>query len=185
MAGVPAIAEEAAALVTSSKVVRLPENFCAKSPISDLQQLVTFNGRRGSRCGSCRSDHRVRSVFSRWVIFGTDKAEDCVTSKPKPTRTMGALHFEDLEPHRFEDLIRQLAYDFRSWRQLEATGRAGGDDGFDVRGFETNPHAEVLERVPVMLSHFSGVMAGLVPAIHALLADTRHEKRGCPRQARA
>ena len=42
-----------------------------------------------------------------------------------------------------------------------------------------------LERVPVMLSHFSGVMAGLVPAIHALLADTRHEKRGCPRQARA
>jgi hypothetical protein len=26
-----------------------------------------------------------------------------------------------------------------------------------------------------MLSHFSGVMAGLVPAIHALLADTRQE----------
>ena len=46
-------------------------------------------------------------------------------------------------------------------------------------------YARPLERVPVMLSHFSGVMAGLVPAIHALLADTRQEKRGCPRQARA
>jgi hypothetical protein len=28
-------------------------------------------------------------------------------------------------------------------------------------------HCPGLERVPVMLSHFSGVMAGLVPAIHA------------------
>src|SRR5258708_18874832 len=32
---------------------------------------------------------------------------------------------------------------------------------------------------------FSGVMAGLVPAIHALLAQARQERRGCPRQARA
>jgi len=38
-----------------------------------------------------------------------------------------------------------------------------------------NNDAFHLERVPVMLSHFSGVMAGLVPAIHALLADTRQE----------
>jgi len=29
------------------------------------------------------------------------------------------------------------------------------------------------------------VMAGLVPAIHVLLAATRQERRGCPRQARA
>jgi hypothetical protein len=46
---------------------------------------------------------------------------------------------EDLEPHRFEDLIRQLIYDFRSWRALEATGRGGSDDGFDVRGVEIVP----------------------------------------------
>jgi len=32
---------------------------------------------------------------------------------------------------------------------------------------------------------FSGVMAGLVPAIHVLLAESRRERRGCPRQARA
>lgn len=52
------------------------------------------------------------------------------------TRTIGPLHLEDLEPHRFEDLIRQLLYDFRPWRSLEATGRAGSDDGFDARAVE-------------------------------------------------
>ena len=52
------------------------------------------------------------------------------------TRTIGPLHLEDLEPHRFEDLIRQLIYDFREWKTLEATGRGGGDDGYDARGEE-------------------------------------------------
>lgn len=49
---------------------------------------------------------------------------------------MGPIHFEDLDPHRFEDLVRQLAYDFRRWRSIESTGRGGGDDGFDVRAYE-------------------------------------------------
>jgi hypothetical protein len=52
------------------------------------------------------------------------------------TRTIGQLHFEDLEPHRFEDLVRQLVYGFKNWRRLEATGRSGSDDGFDARGYE-------------------------------------------------
>lgn len=52
------------------------------------------------------------------------------------TRTIGPLHFEDLDPKRFEDLVRQLAYQFKPWRRLEATGRSGGDDGFDARGYE-------------------------------------------------
>jgi len=46
------------------------------------------------------------------------------------------LHFEDLEPHRFEDLVRQLVYDFRPWHGLEATGRMGSDEGVDIRGLE-------------------------------------------------
>ena len=46
------------------------------------------------------------------------------------------MHFEDLEPHRFEDLIRQLIYDFREWHRLEATGRQGSEEGFDIRGWE-------------------------------------------------
>lgn len=44
-----------------------------------------------------------------------------------------------MEPKRFEDMVRQLAYDFKPWRQLEATGRSGGDAGFDIRGFEIVP----------------------------------------------
>jgi hypothetical protein len=55
---------------------------------------------------------------------------------PKPTRTINPLHFEDLEPHRFEDLVRQLAYSFRRWRVLEPLGRSGADDGIDIRGIE-------------------------------------------------
>jgi hypothetical protein len=53
-----------------------------------------------------------------------------------PTRTFNPLPFTDLEPKRFEDLVRQLVYDFRPWRRLEATGRSGSDDGFDARGLE-------------------------------------------------
>lgn len=59
-----------------------------------------------------------------------------------PTRTFGPLHFEDLEPHRFEDLVRQLAYDFKPWHSIEATGRAGADRGFDVRAHEALPNAQ-------------------------------------------
>lgn len=56
------------------------------------------------------------------------------------TRTLNPLPFGDLEPHRFEDLVRQLAYDFQNWRSLEATGRSGSDEGIDIRGFErTSP----------------------------------------------
>lgn len=64
-----------------------------------------------------------------------------MNSDPMPSisRTYGPIHFEDLEPHRFEDLVRQLIYDFRPWQQIEATGRAGSDESFDVRAFEAMP----------------------------------------------
>jgi hypothetical protein len=52
------------------------------------------------------------------------------------TKTLNPLHFEDLEPHRFEDLVRQVIYDFKEWSLLEPTGRLGSDDGYDARGFE-------------------------------------------------
>lgn len=57
-------------------------------------------------------------------------------AKPHVTRTIGPIHFEDLDPHRFEDLIRQLSYDFKQWQSIESTGRGGADDGFDIRAFE-------------------------------------------------
>ena len=58
------------------------------------------------------------------------------TRKPHIARTYAPIHFDDLDPHRFEDLVRELIYDFRDWQTIEATGRAGGDDGFDIRAFE-------------------------------------------------
>lgn len=57
-------------------------------------------------------------------------------SEQRYTRTINPLQFEALEPKRFEDLVRQLLYDFRQWRQLEPTGRMGSDDGFDARRWE-------------------------------------------------
>src|SRR5688572_29392877 len=56
--------------------------------------------------------------------------------KTSVTRTYGPIHFEDLEPHRFEDLVRELIYDYKDWQAIEATGRAGSDDGFDIRAYE-------------------------------------------------
>lgn len=56
------------------------------------------------------------------------------------TRTLNPLPFGDLEPHRFEDLVRQLAYDFRPWRVIEPTGRLGADEGVDIRAIEGTPY---------------------------------------------
>lgn len=52
------------------------------------------------------------------------------------TKTINQLHFEDLEPHRFEDLIRQLIYNLKDWNSIEATGKLGQDDGIDILGRE-------------------------------------------------
>lgn len=64
------------------------------------------------------------------------------------TRTLNPLHFEDLEPKRFEDLVRQLAYDLKDWRRLEATGRSGADEGFDARGYEKRAGIESFRPEP-------------------------------------
>lgn len=61
-----------------------------------------------------------------------------MAKKVKATRTINPLHFEDLEPHRFEDLVRRLLYSFRDWSNIEATGRGGSDEGFDIRAWEAN-----------------------------------------------
>lgn len=55
----------------------------------------------------------------------------------RTTWTLSPLHFEDLEPQRFEDLVRQLAYQFRSWRVIEAAGRLDADAGMDISAIES------------------------------------------------
>jgi hypothetical protein len=57
-------------------------------------------------------------------------------AKARITRTYGPIHFEDLESHRFEDLVRELIYDYKDWQSIEATGRTGSDEGIDIRAYE-------------------------------------------------
>ena len=59
-------------------------------------------------------------------------------AKPIPSRTTNPLHFVDLEPHRFEDLVRQLIHDLRNWVEIEALGRSGADEGIDIRALEAH-----------------------------------------------
>ena len=65
--------------------------------------------------------------------------------KPHVTKTYGPIHFEDLEPHRFEDLVRQLIYDYKDWQTIEATGRNGNDGGLDIRAYEKTHQNTTIE----------------------------------------
>ncbi|MBI6873437.1 restriction endonuclease [Clostridium aciditolerans] len=52
------------------------------------------------------------------------------------TRTINQLHFEDLDPIRFEELILSMVYRMRRWLQLDHLGKKGSDDGIDIRAVE-------------------------------------------------
>lgn len=85
----------------------------------------------------CAVKHIVYEKSIRLYEFTAPASRNFNTmKKPTITRTFGPIHFEDLEPHRFEDLIRELIYDYKEWQSIEATGRGGSDDGFDIRAYE-------------------------------------------------
>ena len=48
------------------------------------------------------------------------------------TRTINQLHFEDLDPIRFEELILAMAYKWRRWESINHFGKLGSDDGIDI-----------------------------------------------------
>lgn len=52
------------------------------------------------------------------------------------TRTFARLHFEDLDPMRFEDLCLSIIYRMRRWEKIEHFGRMGKDYGIDILGIE-------------------------------------------------
>lgn len=52
------------------------------------------------------------------------------------TRTINQLHFEDLDPIRFEELILSMVYRMRRWEKLDHFGKKGSDDGIDIRAVE-------------------------------------------------
>ena len=52
------------------------------------------------------------------------------------TRTFGKLHFDDLDPRRFEDLCLSIIYRMRRWEKIENFGRTGKDDAIDINAVE-------------------------------------------------
>lgn len=52
------------------------------------------------------------------------------------SRTTNQLHFEDLDPIRFEELILAMVYRMRRWEKLDHFGKKGSDDGIDIRAVE-------------------------------------------------
>ena len=54
--------------------------------------------------------------------------------------TTNRLHFEDLDPHRFEDLACEILLRNRNWRKFYPFGRKGNDDGLDIYCEDENEH---------------------------------------------
>jgi hypothetical protein len=57
-------------------------------------------------------------------------------SKARPTRTTNRLHFEDLDPKRFEDFCHSLVFPMHKWQSMHHIGRSGDDGGRDIRATE-------------------------------------------------
>lgn len=55
-----------------------------------------------------------------------------------PTITTNRLHFEDLEPRRFEELGYNLLHRIYKWDRLDHTGVCGNDGGVDIYGVTTD-----------------------------------------------
>ena len=52
------------------------------------------------------------------------------------TKTIGQLHFEDLDPIRFEELAMAMIYRMKRWIALDHFGKQGSDRGVDIRAIE-------------------------------------------------
>jgi hypothetical protein len=56
----------------------------------------------------------------------------------KPTTTTNPLHFEDMEPRRFEDLAQAIVHKLKAWTELNHIGRSGNDNGVDIEAVESD-----------------------------------------------
>ena len=52
------------------------------------------------------------------------------------TRTTNQLHFEDLDPIRFEELVLSIVYRMKEWHKIDHFGKLGSDGGIDIRAIE-------------------------------------------------
>jgi hypothetical protein len=93
-----------------------------------------------------------------------------VMAKPSGTRTAHRLPFGELDPHRFEDLVRELLLRFRTFRSVEAIGRSGADLGVDIRAYEVVPgesdrlwHGQVKRKVAMGPADVRAVVEEAIP----------------------
>jgi hypothetical protein len=111
--------------------------------------------------------------------------------KPHTTHTYAPLHFEDLGAGRFEDLIRQLAYDWRDWKYLDTTGLLGSDGGVDISAIELiaapgindddgEPSSQSVERDwRIQCRRYKQVRPSVAEAVaEGLIPDTDHPPYG-------
>lgn len=61
----------------------------------------------------------------------------------KPSKTTNRLHFEDLDPKRFEDLCLNLIYKMKNWKDIKHYGATGKDEGIDIYTVEQNNGNEI------------------------------------------
>ena len=52
------------------------------------------------------------------------------------TKTIGKLHFTDLEPGRFEMMTMLMIYRMRRWERINHYGVSGSDGGIDIEAVE-------------------------------------------------
>ena len=60
------------------------------------------------------------------------------------TRTINPLHFEDLDPIRFEELILAMVCKMKKWYKLNHFGKKGHDKGIDIRAVELLENGECI-----------------------------------------
>lgn len=63
--------------------------------------------------------------------------------KLKPSKTTNKLHFEDLNPRRFEDLCLNIIYRLKNWESIKHYGATGKDDGIDIFAYEKIDDIEI------------------------------------------
>jgi len=64
--------------------------------------------------------------------------------KLKPSKTTNKLHFEDLDPRRFEDLCLNIIYRLKNWESIKHYGATGKDDGIDIFASEKIDDTEII-----------------------------------------
>lgn len=52
------------------------------------------------------------------------------------TRTINQIHFEDLDPIRFEELVLCMVWRMKRWAKIDHFGKMGSDGGIDIRAIE-------------------------------------------------